>query len=627
MGAFLFAWAASGNTPFSESEHGVDGEDVFFVELRHAEGEFPTLTVEIKNPRVGLLNPYRDQWAYLSWEESDAITPVFFGRLLGVPNDLQGEIIRLSFIARPPDFEDQKAALAESLKIAPYYDPIWINADKLDDPDSVLEGYNALWHIDRVTHEVTISDNLRGEDGTKEIGIDDAFYDDLNMAIGASPLARVNVNGQVRWNQAAAGLLDITDRIVAAFAAVGASPAAHLIASLTGEGLSRTWPEKGKSIGGGWSVGDSSISVLSGTAINADYKSVNITPLAETVVRTPGMTDAEFAAALATALADASANPVREARFYRWIMRPAMAVDYAASRERSETISFSLEADVQSVLFDEIGKSADINLASNSIVLPLDLEDLSGPGSTASASEGALPIGDIRRKQYFNTDRGKRSLETLICFARAKLLLSARAVDVSTRAPIDLGFDLSCRRDARITDDRLPGGEAAGKISSYVIVMNPQSGEAYTEINIACTIGRGDTLGAANPGTPTYVEEGYVEPGYQLYAGASIIPIAGEVSYDDFQLPIVDDGIDLFNLRADDVIASLVVSNGEAAQETVLSAGFSSVQDAIAALNEAHTEVTLQMVPLIAGPFETLYPVTVSKLMIPKTIDLEAEAV
>ena len=33
---------------------------------------------------------------------------------------------------------------------------------------SALEGYSALWHVDRITHEVTISDIIAGEDGIVE---------------------------------------------------------------------------------------------------------------------------------------------------------------------------------------------------------------------------------------------------------------------------------------------------------------------------------------------------------------------------------------------------------------------------------------------------------------------------
>ena len=132
------------------------------------EGEFANLTVEIRNPRIGLLSPGRKRWAWLSWNNGSEVIPLFFGRLVGVPGNLQQEIVTLQFTARPADYDARKQSLAETLKVAPYYDPVWIAADKRDDPDVVLEARSQIWHIDRVSHAVTVSDLLVGEDGLLE---------------------------------------------------------------------------------------------------------------------------------------------------------------------------------------------------------------------------------------------------------------------------------------------------------------------------------------------------------------------------------------------------------------------------------------------------------------------------
>jgi hypothetical protein len=51
--------------------------------------------------------------------------------------------VTLNFIARPADYDAQKLALAETLKVAPWWDPMWIRADSRDDPDTVLEARTA----------------------------------------------------------------------------------------------------------------------------------------------------------------------------------------------------------------------------------------------------------------------------------------------------------------------------------------------------------------------------------------------------------------------------------------------------------------------------------------------------
>ena len=63
---FCFAWVDPG-TPFDDSLARVD-EEILSIELKHEEGQIPTLEIEIKNPRVGLLNANRKQWAWLSYQ-------------------------------------------------------------------------------------------------------------------------------------------------------------------------------------------------------------------------------------------------------------------------------------------------------------------------------------------------------------------------------------------------------------------------------------------------------------------------------------------------------------------------------------------------------------------------------
>ncbi len=169
IGPFYFAWADK-NEPFDPAAHARIDEDVFKFDVDHAEGDFATLTAIVRNPRIGLLAPSRRVWAWLSWQNGAELVPLFYGRLVGVPTDINQELVTLVFTARPADFVALKAAKAETLKVRPYYDPIWINPDSLDDPDTVLEARSALWSIDRVTNEVDISDVLIGEDGIEEFG-------------------------------------------------------------------------------------------------------------------------------------------------------------------------------------------------------------------------------------------------------------------------------------------------------------------------------------------------------------------------------------------------------------------------------------------------------------------------
>src|ERR1043165_7004837 len=116
-------------------QHLVEDEKVLSIAIEHSEGDFPSLSIVIKNPRIGLLAPARKTWAWLS----HGGTPLFFGRLVGVPPNINRKAVTVDFIGRRADYAAQKATLAASLRVLPYYDPVFITPDAQSDPDTVLE--------------------------------------------------------------------------------------------------------------------------------------------------------------------------------------------------------------------------------------------------------------------------------------------------------------------------------------------------------------------------------------------------------------------------------------------------------------------------------------------------------
>src|SRR4051812_1806444 len=126
-----FAWVDQGEA-FNAAVHNREDEDVFSLTFNHSEGDFASLQVTIKNPRIGLLNVGRKSWAIVSFNDGTTITPIFRGRLIGIPTNVFSDLVTLDFVARPADFETQKFDLAQTLKVAPYWDPIWVNPDHWD---------------------------------------------------------------------------------------------------------------------------------------------------------------------------------------------------------------------------------------------------------------------------------------------------------------------------------------------------------------------------------------------------------------------------------------------------------------------------------------------------------------
>lgn len=234
---WYWAWVDPTDTTFSSAFYRYD-EQVLSFTRDHQEGAKPELSVVIKNPGIGLLSPTRKQWAWLSWNNNGTVTPLFFGQLVGIPDNLFQKMLTLKLIARSLTYIADKQLAAEPLKVSPYYDEVFIDLTKRDDPDTVLEGYSALYHVDPVTLQTTVSDVLIGEDGTAVFQQSDAFFDSVQMKIGSQPLTAVAVDATVTWTQESIGYVDFGQNV---------------FYSYSGDGFISDWPKPGAGLGAGWS--------------------------------------------------------------------------------------------------------------------------------------------------------------------------------------------------------------------------------------------------------------------------------------------------------------------------------------------------------------------------------------
>lgn len=623
---FGFAWSDEA-TAWSAPMHRED-EQLFAFELVHEEGAAATLKVSMANSgSVGFLAAGRSQWCWLSWDPGTGPIPIFHGRLIGIPENLHRQIVDVEFIARPSDYASQKDALAASMRVLPWWDPVWLQ-DKIDKPDTVLEAYAKRWHVGRVILAVTASDVANGEDGTIEIQQSEHFYEDVDVSYGSVPLRSVSVIGTVTWEQIGAGDMDLTVPMVRAFQESGSPYEYPIVASFTGEGLLSTWPEPLESLGGGWSMGSEAL-VEPALYQQAGFYSVSYLDLEndpEPPFR-PTFTGGN------TLFSGTPANSVRINDFtsvffvqqFDWdvdfVITPLnirFPVHYDARRDRTEIVTFTLSAAVQPILVDPDGDDHDtIDLSSDYVGQEID--DGGSNGFQA-------PLRDARRNSYFPTDRGQLSLQFLILLARARLRSRARCVMVKCRTTWEkIAATISCRHNVLLHDYRLPGAQASGKVISYRLAHAGKGDKMVAELTIGCSVGYGVVLPAAAAGDDCYADNYSV--GYtQKDPGTSeVAVIAGEVKYTAFDgLYVVDDdGVDLFNMTPERAVISLVVEKGVNEQRVAIDQGV-TLREPIAKLQETYTEVDLQLVPVEGGAFTTTYPVTVSELVIPKTVDLEA---
>lgn len=595
MAGPYLAWVDATDTTFDVA-YAREDEDVFDIKISHDENNYPTATVLIRNPNVGLLAPTRKQWAWLSAEmpDSQGLTPLFFGRVAGQAVSMGDKVIQIILRARPIDVQDQKDAVAAPLRVSPYWDPLWIRPESRNDPETVLESRTATWHFDRLTSTVSVSDIINGEDGTETFTEEDYFNESLSIAIGEQPLSNVTVTADVSWNQRAVGEVDLTQAINNLFAANG-SQHAGLISSFTGEGLWDSWPEVASEIGAGWFVRDTTLYRADGVSVPLEYSKTKCKYKEEPT----------------------APNPPKKfkLRMALWQIRQTFIAGYDVERAKRETAIFTMSADVQSLWTDQDDRETEtLSFSSNEVAELIDDPD------TTSATR---PIVDLRRRQFFTTDRGNAALLYLMTVARAHLLSRSRAVQVTIDIPFERAIHLSCRKNAVIESTQIAGGVAAGKIVSYSFGLN-ENGSTSASVTIACCVGKGETI-AATPGSSDY-DDDYSEDGYSEETAGTYDVVPSEIIYTPPTDPPNDDGVDFFNMTAANcVVLAEMMQGGENEQREILSREYRLVTDAVETLNNAYTRWRLVLRPLeISEPFAQTFNVSVSKVMIPKTFDLES---
>ena len=617
-GPFHFAWIDA-PVPFDPDVHNVEDEAITELQISQGEGGFAGLNMSVINPHVGLLAPGRRQWCWLSWDNGTEIVPLFTGRLVAVPESINREAVRLLFAARPPDYDTVKSDYADTLRVLPYFDPIWISSDT-QDPDAVLNAYGGQFHIDRVTLEVTHSDELEGEDGTLTIGEADHLYDSFTASYTQPPLSRVDIEGTLAWKQTGRGTIDVTREVYEisrAHKSIYINPKGGTISTLTGDGLMSDWPKPGNDFGGGWSVNVGTAAFEAPKGFKRYSYEVQFRQLsAEAQTAMHAVAQRQESGGLAGDLGQIATTATSyfggytdyKVDFPVWAIEQRAIFDWAADRGRQEILRCSLAADIQALL-------AEPGAAENVGKIAISAQDT----ITEPDDAGNMAVGDTRRASYLNTDRGEMSLQYLLLLGRAELRRRARAIDIQARVPWPIGIAATLRKNAHVVDRRLPGGEAFGKITGYAMSASG-TGEFAVDLTIGCSVGHGGSVTAA-AGTPNYVELGYVDAGYQQMSDAEIMAPTDDLVYQALdEFPVNDDGIDLLHFDKVQAIVGLTLTGGLNDQIDLVRA----VQDPIEALSHLPTHFCFDMRPVSGMDFETTFTPSVQPLPIPRHINLEA---
>lgn len=657
---FYFALVEPEGTTFEQTFARNDWIVLSFTR-RLSENDFASMTLEIKNPGAGLLSGLIWLWFSVRFEPDEDAVPLFFGRIIGIPSSILQEAVTVELIGRPADFVERKAVAADALRVLPGYDEIFIDKQKRDDPDVVLEGYPVDWYIDPVTHEVGTSHVLIGEDGLIELASTDLLWDGFSFDIASElPPRSVAVDASLSWTQLATGSLNLSSYIAANWPNESFASAGTITSFSLGED---DWPKVGTGIGAGWTVKSARLFLLYDREVKHEEGGQNV------IVK---WTDGSTVQVQTNQSADYVALPPgsieypaietqyshkvqygddgqggKELSSYSlqqsWTtsvlplnhLAGVLVASYQAERSCEEHVTFTLAGDVQAlVTLPGEDEAARIELRS------VNLSEVIGEGEDAE-----LPIGDARRRSYVATARGRESIEHLIALARARLLRGSRAVGITESLTLDAIKQyltaITLRKNLEPPDPRIPAN-TLGKITESTFSVAGDSGEISCTVTIGCAIGNGGTV-SVSAGTPEYCEDDYIGPDqdWQQYIGRVVL-FDTDVGYTPPLFAPNDDGLDF--IAGLTVLGSLEqglsVEKGPAVQRASIinrtSAWFSinggddsqevvglratAVNDAVKAVE---TVATFKLKP-VTGDIITDIPVTVTGLKIPKMFDAAA---
>lgn len=604
---FYFAWCHE-EDHFDPQIHAREDESLFSLEILGQEATYPTACVQLVNPRCGLLNPARQQWAFISGDRGQGVELLFRGRVLSIPEHIDGETLKILFIAEPTDAQEILLHLHQTLKEAPFWDPLFIQEDHQENPFESLEARAALYCWSRTAAKVTLSDYFRGQE--KLVLKENFFRDSLKISRTATPLAAIEVTLTAEWIQRYEGRTDISRLLRAKFPE-------GLINTLTGQSLEKGWWRRGERMGrSGYWVAQSELREIQPKYTGA----LNLYPAHSK----------PFWMSPYDPLNETKKPQIK--RFKRSWYLPKLVLGWHYRQRRRENLHFKLEQKTQTVAY-EAPRTRKLHLHLQNLMLAEDFhpwkpdwvysrgyrviekglvyeclrthhspkcftEDLAKWRCLGKQPDIPLEKG---RGSFFLTDRGRQAFEHALEIAQAHLAATARAITLKVEAPLETLWDISCDHTLEIEDPRLPGGKAQGKVIAYALKVEGKTGRHWAQVSLGISVGAQDhPPQVTREASLHYVDGDYMEAGtYQLESKAWRASPSGfvyegwgdQISHRGYHYPE--------RLRATDIVEDIVVKNTAEEQNQALQvAQYPNRHHVKSVLKEIATEMRIVLADL-----------------------------
>jgi len=471
----IYFAVVSGAEEFDPLIHSREDLTVFRLLVSQSEGEFARADMSALNTRA----PVPGQRIFIS--EDNVL--IFAGEITSAPRGAIGQKINIEAVARPTDAEARLAALAESLKTAPQWDPLFSDPGNRNDISEILTGHGKVLAWDRRTGDVEAVDPLEG--GTNILLT--PLNNTLNVDVDGTVPSAVRFELSAEWKQLAVQGFDLNGPLQG-------------LTSMTPEGLISGWPAPGRLVGDGFRV------VQASCEEDLDAFGRQQRELVE-VMRNVSADELDPAFIAAGQVPDRAEIAPIDA---------SLVLEQRYEVKRREVASVSLSASVQGILRSGEEEVEQINL-----------QDLAGetdaapwrPEAQYSAGDLVLDGGEVfearndhlsgvkrdpakwilvgessylssrRVSSFFATDRGQRALAHAVERAKARLRYAARSVVLSFDCAMPFHASVSSVTNAFVDSPLLASNFASGRVVFYELRWG--GGRRDASFEVACAAGNG----------------------------------------------------------------------------------------------------------------------------------------
>jgi hypothetical protein len=552
------------------------------IKVTHSEGGFPHAQIVLKTEDVPHPLPKK---SVIHYDSNGTQKTLFSGYVVKNPLKERNHCVTITLTAESPQagahlFLDQRR-----LKVLPFFDPLFVEDDHLDDVDEILEGYTKLPHWDRCG-VFSFSEIL---EGSNILNVGENFDQaSLKTKVIKRPLEQVQVHLSAQWVQEYTGLVNLSPALIDALPE-------PFIATLTPTSLKKAWFREGRVLA------HTGYSVMQSMLVPFDPVTGGVSD------RYPPVSSEFFV------------NERAGVRLpHSWFV-PHLVLGVTYRQKREESVHLTLCSSLQEILpQDAVGaeqvtekklrfKLQDIRRDEETPLWVKERDYLLDmrvqyKGYTyvcltphrssekfntdrdfwAPSLMDRSALGDKASSTYFLKPRGEQSIIHALERARAYLAMGARVFETTFETDFDSVEDISCDTSIRLRDPRFKKGEMVGKVVAYTLTF--LHGVARAHVTLRSSIGNGEALPAV------------VDTGRLLEAPSGII-----VENPNERGP--QEGIvDPRRLDGYAILEKVTLLNS-AGDQNALIAGrkFGSLKEAEALVNKHPTQLTLDLRDLSSG--------------------------